>query len=90
MKEIDEAFPRANFEQTLTRLLTMLNYRVDAAKEHNKDKEIAAVIQQLEAAKAELEARLGGEEAKVAVKKEDLNKIMGQFEGESRKTVLSL
>jgi hypothetical protein len=44
MKEIDEAFPRANFEQTLTRLLTMLNYRVDAAKEHNKDKEIAAVI----------------------------------------------
>lgn len=26
MKEIDEAFPRANFEQTLTRLLTMLNY----------------------------------------------------------------
>jgi hypothetical protein len=64
MKEIDESFPRVNFEQTLTRLLTLLNYQVDAAKEDSKGMEISTVEEMLEWAKAELEARLEGKEAK--------------------------
>jgi hypothetical protein len=96
MKEIDEAFPRANFEQTLTRLLTMLNYQVDAAKADNERTALATVKGQLEAAKTELEARLLGEESP-GVKKEErdghnklLKKIMDSFDGESRKTLLCI